>query len=483
MNTVRLSLGFTAFLFLAVTFASGQSSASKPAATKLAGTTIQDKTRDTATSQSGNTDQSCTPQSKTPPVITSNVAEGAKDVSGTIQQLNTAASGTTCSAKVELWMLLVALGDKPSDDDLSKTTDGHGHQARTLLGSATASGNQFDIKLSDALVDGQTIFVKETISKTSGNATTDESTIFSDVIDVAGFGNWGLVRAYFTSGFLLSQDQGSFSQSHLFLAFTLDKTWKLPGVPGDKSIHRWPPGINSFFETRLTAIPVTACTAGSTSSGSGGTGGSTTSGSCDSSSTGSLTTFLADQKTARLDIGAYMPYTMTGFTYKGTPNALFLAPIAKIGFDTPAGSINQTQPSNTSGTTTTGTVTPVNPANFYKFYTFGGRFGHYAMGNSKDEAPETLSYLDFSFGRFSNLESLVQTAAFPTSRERLWRISVEGILKIPSTPLIIGVSANVGMNNPGAPKVVQNAGDDLRFLFGAKFDVAKLLARVVQVAP
>jgi hypothetical protein len=39
------------------------------------------------------------------------------------------------------------------------------------------------------------------------------------------------------------------------------------------------------------------------------------------------------------------------------------------------------------------------------------------------------------------------------------------------------------MNNPNAPKVVQPAGDDLRFLFGAKFDVAKLLAHVQKVAP
>lgn len=105
------------------------------------------------------------------------------------------------------------------------------------------------------------------------------------------------------------------------------------------------------------------------------------------------------------------------------------------------------------------------------------------MTNSRDEAPETLSYLDFTFGRFSNLESLVQTSTLAASRERLWRISAEGVLKIPSTPLIIGMSANVGMSNPGAPKVVRAAGDDLRFLFGAKFDVSKILAKVTQVAP
>jgi hypothetical protein len=86
-------------------------------------------------------------------------------------------------------------------------------------------------------------------------------------------------------------------------------------------------------------------------------------------------------------------------------------------------------------------------------------------------------------GRFSNLESLVQgSSTNPILRQRLWRVSVEGILKVPSTPLIIGFNANVGMSNPGA-KVVRRAGDDLRFLFGVRFDVAKLLAKVGQVSP
>jgi hypothetical protein len=491
MSTVRPLLRLVIVVLTALSLAAGQGAESAQSQGKKPGKTAAPaKNSDT---EQGGSDQGCTPQTKSNPaesnpVITSNVTEGAKAVSGTIQQLNSAKSGTTCSAKVELWLQLMP-------GDTQRSTDGQGHQTKTTLGAATVSGNQFNIKLSDALVEGQAIFVAETISNSSGNTTTDETTLFSDVVDVAGFGNWGLVRAYFTSGFLLSQDQGNFSQSNLFLAFTMDKTWKMPGyylghkhTDGKKvPALKWPPGINSFFETRLTAVPVTSCVP-SSATGSSGSSGSGTSSACSSTTSGSTTTFdtfLANQKTARLDVGAYMPFTMTAFTYKGTPNALFLAPIAKIGFDTPAGSLSQTQPSNTttSGTTSTGTVTALNPTNFYKFYTFGGRFGHNSMTNSRDEAPETLSYLDFSFGRFSNLESLVQTPAFAASRERLWRISVEGILKIPSTPLIIGVSANVGMSNPNAPKIVQSAGDDLRFLFGAKFDVAKLLARVVQVSP
>lgn len=67
--------------------------------------------------------------------------------------------------------------------------------------------------------------------------------------------------------------------------------------------------------------------------------------------------------------------------------------------------------------------------------------------------------------------------------QRLYRLSLEGILKVPSTPLIIGLSANVGVLGAGNATVVRRAGDDLRFLFGVKFDVGKLMARVTQVSP
>jgi len=421
------------------------------------------------------------------PQIASNLIEGAKEVSGSIGHI-TASGGHTCTVTVELWLRLVATASAtPGDTELQQTVDADGNQVRTLLGSATASGDQFNIKLSDPLLAGQQVFLIEHVTDTSGDTTTNLAPKFSaGVMRVSAFASWGLVRAYFTSGFLLSQDQGSFSQSNLFLSFTIDKTWRLPNS------HLYNngrfPGINSFFETRLTSIPVNSC---AQQSGTSESGGSSTSTDCVNNAGGGggsstpLDTFLANQKTARLAIGVYLPATVTNWTYKGTPNALFVAPIAKIGFDTPAGSLSQTQPSNSTGTGTSGatSVVAVNPTNFYKFYTFGARFGHFAMTTSKSQAPETLSYLDFTFGRFSNLESLVNTAALANSRERLWRINVEGILKVPSTPLIVGFSANVGMKNPGAPPIIQGAGDDLRFLFGAKFDMAKLMAKIGQIAP
>lgn len=40
--------------------------------------------------------------------------------------------------------------------------------------------------------------------------------------------NWGRVRAYFTGGILITNDNSNFSSAHQFYALTLEKTWHLP---------------------------------------------------------------------------------------------------------------------------------------------------------------------------------------------------------------------------------------------------------------
>jgi hypothetical protein len=276
-----------------------------------------------------------------------------------------------------------------------------------------------------------------------------------------------------------------------------------------KNPMSWMPGINTFFDVRLTSIPVSACNLPNGAAGSN-------SGSCASPSptptpaagtvhqqaadaTPSptpLDTFLSQRKTARLTVGTYFPFTITSWTYNKTPNALFIAPLAKVGFDTPAGDLTQVQSSSTNTTTGTTTntsattVTAVNQTSFYNFYGYGGRIGHYALTSSRNEAPELVSYLDVIVGRFSNLESLIipetgATLDHPAKRIRLYRLALEGVLKVPSTPMIIGFSANVGQESLGlGPNtIVQRAGDDLRFLFGVRFDAAKLMSVIAKAAP
>jgi hypothetical protein len=267
------------------------------------------------------------------------------------------------------------------------------------------------------------------------------------------------------------------------------------------------PGFSSYFETRLTAIPVvsnatnTSCTTAGNTTGTGtGTStarASTTAATCSTGSSASSSTtssFLTSQQTANVGVGVYLPYLVSRWTYKNTPNALFVAPIGKVGFNTITGATAQTVVLPGNGGTGTQTFDQI-----YNFYDYGARVGHMGLTNTTQVAPEIYSYLDFSLGRFSNLESLIchspdqrGTAIAGNgcstygseytldSRKRLYRIDIEGLLKIPDTLFYVGLNANIGQKQVMAEKLDPNfaAPNDLRFLFGTKFDIAQLFAKL-----
>ena len=403
------------------------------------------------------------------PVIAGILREGAKDISGT----TAAPPAAPCAAHVEVHDI--------SNGDILLLLNS------TPANTVAATGG-FAVTLQEPLRGGQKIQVDE-IFQNCGAQATQQSTAVEVIIP----GDWGRIKGYFTSGILLSQDQNNFSQSSLFLSFILDKTWRMPGYyhpvskgPGAGTrMGHWP-GINSFFDTRLTSIPVSACSVPNASTPSSSQSPCATTPSATSTQ---LDTFLSQRKTARLAVGVYFPWTVTSWAYNNTHNALFLAPLAKVGFDTPAGDLTQAQPSSTAAGTTGSTVTAVNPTSFYNFHGYGGRIGHYSLTSSRNQAPELVSYLDVIFGPFSNLETLVTPKTAPPTatpfRKRMYRLALEGILKVPSTPLIVGFSANVGQEAVGLGQnnIVQRAGDDLRFLFGVKFDAAKLMAAIIKIAP
>jgi len=248
---------------------------------------------------------------------------------------------------------------------------------------------------------------------------------------VPGLADWGRVRANFTAGMVLSYGNGfqspNSSQSTLFLGLNVEKNWKA-ARPASRLL------FTSFFDARLTSVPVTA-----------------------SAGADAVSTFVTSAKSAELQGGAYLPILVSHWNWQNVPNALFIAPIAKVGFITPTGPVMQ----------------PVNPSQFYNFYGFGARMGHFKMSANRDSAPESLSYIDVVVGRFSNLETL------DPSRARRWRIEVEGVMKVPASPFVLGFDANIGQNLSAAP-AVQGVKDDLRFFVGAKFDIGKVVAKLQQ---
>jgi Putative Ig domain len=368
--------------------------------------------------------------------------------------------------------------------------------------AATNSDGLATLTLAEPLPDGVRVCAYQTFTNLSGaEVEIPDELIASEEKHVFDNLNWGRVRAYFAGGILIANDQSSFSSSSAspFLLLNIEKTWLLPGCavlkpldikPRDsKSSHGkssdpkpqsashascensgaglFHPGVTSYFDTRLTAIPVqTNTTISSTSSSS-----STNSGGD-----------LSSQKTARLEVGIYAPWVLTHWYYDKKPNGLFFAPLAKVGFDTLTGSTSQTLVSGAS---------PVNFNRFYNHWGFGARFGHYGLANSENKSPEVLSYFDVTLGPYTNLQSYVCVpgtsgplpgSSCPSddidSRTALYRLDLEGMLKIPRTVMFVGFNANVKASSRKKLDLNLQPNDDLRFLFGAKLDVASVMQKL-----
>jgi hypothetical protein len=438
---------------------------------------------------------------------------------GTPDSLVAAAIGGD-STKMELDIPVITITGKPTEGttvisgstEKSASIEVRDVDSNSLLaltgGTADKNTGAFTLTLSEPLYGGQKI---QFLVATSGAPVLALIGANGDpLMNIKALGDWGRVRANFAAGTVLSFDNNfqlyntsssssstssNSSQATLFLDFLMEKNWSWAGVTavtgkgasgasGGKLEFK-PNGrimITSFFETRLTSLPVSVCPPGTSTTSSTNptpsslraaatatTGPTSNSSGCGAGSSGTdtLSSFLNSAKAAELQAGVYLPILLSVWSYNNAPNAMFIAPVVHVGFIAPTAS-------TTSGSTS---VQPLNAANFYNFFNFGARFGHFKLTQDKNAAPELLSYLDVAVGRYSNLETLQFSSTTGTSSVRRWRVAIEGTLKLPSTPFLIGVSANIGQNLTG-PATIQAAKDDLRFFIGARFDIGKLLAKL-----
>ncbi len=303
-----------------------------------------------------------------------------------------------------------------------------------------------------------------------GNTTTQ-----CDPYTVIDPGDLGKIRYYFTSGIVLSNNQNfqvasTGTQAGLFLGLDVDRSWLSMQPHGLRRI-----GINSYFDARLTSVATQGV-----------------------QTTGAVAdTFLQSQKAASLQAGIYLPIMTNDWTPRDTPYAFSISPLAKTGFttltDLPANAPNQTQ-----------------TGRFFTFNSYGTRLGIYKIHKDgsgawdKNSSPESIGYFDVTMGRFGNFQgfrdlhdeysSIPAMTQFQTIRP--WRYSFEGLIKIPPV-FVIGFNANIGRGAPapvcvtaGTHTRVACSGvgvttypflpprDDLRFLFGAQFDIRQLLKKV-----
>jgi hypothetical protein len=303
--------------------------------------------------------------------------------------------------------------------------------------------------------------------------------------------DWGRTRAYFTGGVVFSKERDDFSKSDLALSFVLDKNYI--------KRKRW--NINSFFEARLSSVPVAARDTASSDDDDEDD---------DDDDANPLDTFITSRKAAFAQAGLYLPFNVTYWRNSGRLNTLFVAPIGKGGIQSIVGDRRSAE------------AVLLGADDVYNFFSVGLRFGHFSYPRLRnpcpefafvsnpelrnptqqqlseererqrlewkqrygefadrpcdteaDYAPELVSWLDITRGRWENFELTRPTdfndaAGNPiTVRRRPWRYQAEGRLKVPETPFMLGFDGNFG-----------EGADDLRFGFGMRFDVGRLIRKL-----
>lgn len=281
--------------------------------------------------------------------------------------------------------------------------------------------------------------------------------------------DWGRVRGYFAMGMIFSKERDEFSKQDMFLDFTLDKTYLAKPFGPFKN-------FNTFFNARLTSIPVTATDVEGEEPEPDPTPENCFTPDCEA--------FVTSRKAAMMQAGIYLPMYW-GFTmwdrnvptgdekFRKETNALFIAPLMKGGILTTTG--QQTSEARQFG-----------GDDVFNFYSFGAMIGHYRLHGKRDGkgfkpntdvAPELISWLTLSYGRWENFEFETPSGLKDLAgndilvRRRPYRIEALGRLKIPETPFIIGFDGNFGKGP-----------DDVRFLFGGRFDIGKVLHTIKAAA-
>ncbi len=438
-------------------------------------------------------------------------------------------------------------------DDLSRYSKNQILMDRGRLMSITSSGSNtltaavdqsgtFKLTLAEALKEDDQIQILQVLPAGTTLAKPQYRKCASPTQRVRYAFDWHRTNLNFVAGVLISNSSytsassANFSQANQFYAFNLDRAWQLPGVdcvdgkpfgsdrykghcqagrPGWHASRA--PGINTYFEGRLTSIPVSTPAANPTSSGATTTSTTTTGATGATGTTGTTTTattsgttppvssLLTSQKVFRVSAGVFFPWVLTHGPGHH-PNGIFFAPLVKGGFDTVTGATSSPDvilPSGVQGT--------LSYQHAYNFFAFGGRLGNMELSASHDRAPKIDHYLDVTIGRYSNLQSFIchqfkpgQTPlgqlpgsscatdyfAFysggPTnvveSRKQLFRLDFEGLVRIPvpltAIPFYIGFNANISQHTVGAEALDHGYAppDDIRILFGTKIDMGALLS-------
>lgn len=381
--------------------------------------------------------------------------------------------------------------------------------------------DEFTVTLDAPLVAGQ-IVVAEAITPAG------ESGGDSERLTVTDPGSWGRARAYFAGGVVFAKNRADFSKQDLTLTLAIDKSvlqrtdFRLPAeaaaieavvesrLPADCRVvsRQAAPAncqqlardarndarlrsngrftfrqLNTFFDARLTQLPVVESavqqTTGSTATGE--ENGSTTNRAAATGTTQAAGTGLRDsRKGAWMQVGAYAPVygPQTSWVHEGAVNTVFVAPLFRYGIQTIGGKSDTEPTTNARGEND----------DVFHSWGFGFAVGHQKLSGTINQTPELISYLSVAWGKSEAFQFVDRGTPAPADvtagNDRFHcegaadalrcyrfvnprRTMVEGRLKIPNTALQIGFNADLGDGH-----------DDLRFVFGTRFDIGEAFARL-----
>jgi len=349
------------------------------------------------------------------PWIKKPLLEGARSVSG----IATTESEDTKPTKVriEVYNGKRELAQLAETEDLKKT-------------------GEFTVNLDEPLAAGQIVKPTAFAGTTSSDEPDPDHLAFVEAV-----GDWGRARATFAFGAVFSKEREDFSKTDPYLNFNLDWNWYRRRSDEQNFTYL----LNTFFETRLTAIPVDPDKQKQEGEQSQTPSAEKT---CDPSTPDG---FLCSRKAVMVQAGVYLPLYWNNWTtwrYGGDRNAFIIAPLVKGGLNTL-------------------TAEGEKGRNLLTFYSGGLRFGHLDTGKftnppslPRDVAPRLVSYLDVTVGKWQNIEF---------KGRRQLRTAFEGRVKIPALPLRFGFDANIGRGP-----------DDLRFLVDMNFDIGKMFKKFMQ---
>jgi hypothetical protein len=333
-------------------------------------------------------------------------------------------------------------------------TAASGTSSTTYSTTLDDTNGPYTITLSTPPDAGSQICLQETLDEADGGTVR-----FSEQPKVVTDANnpYPRIRTFYTAGFMINNQNGSNNDHGSSTgAEYLDAGLSFSPVL-EKGSGRSLIGVNTSFSARFSAIPVAAPPTSSTTSSTNGT---------TSSDSGTLN-ILSSQSSFRA-LGA-VSFPMREGVSQCTDNCFFSAPVLKAGLDTLLNpSATATSGTGDSATTAVASFVPV-----YSEYSGGLRMGYkkYPNQNDSNSTPRTITQLDLTLGKYSNLQSLVGQ-----SRKTLARIEVNGFFALPGSPFVLGFDANLPQSAlaPSHLGMLDNPGGNVAVYFGVSGSLTSL---------